>query len=164
MVRDGSFTIDEMLEEVRALGGEVKRSAVGDYKKTMESRLVRMREAQEVARVWIDRLGESPDSQMGQLVAEMVKTVAFRTLSDLDDSGETVTPGDLMLVAKALQSTASAQKVDHEFRKKLRDEFQAEMKSKVESAAGEVQQIARNGGLSDEAAAQMREAVLGVVG
>lgn len=164
MIREGTYTIDEMVAEIRAMGGHVKRSAVGDFKKRMEDRLVRVREAQEVGRVWVSQLGQNPDSPMGQLVAEVLKTVAFRTITDLDDSGETVKPMDLMLLSKALKEISGAQKVDHEFRRKLREEFIAEMKARASEVAGEAEKEARAAGLTDDAVALMRKHVLGVVG
>lgn len=164
MIREGTYTIDEMVDEIQSMGGEVKRTAVGDFKRKMELRLTRVREAQEVGRVWVEKLGENPDSPMGQLVAEVLKTVAFRTITDLDDSGEVVKPMDLMLLARALKEVSGAQKADYEFRRKLRDEFLAEMKTRADSAAGAVEKEARSAGLTDEAAQRMREIVLGVVG
>ncbi|MEX2155095.1 MAG: DUF3486 family protein [Gemmatimonadaceae bacterium] len=164
MIREGTYTIDEMVAEIRGMGGDVKRTAVGDFKQRMEERLTRVREAQEVGRVWVEKLGENPDSPMGQLVAEVLKTVAFRTITDLDASNETVKPMDLMLLSRALKEISGAQKVDHEHRRKLRDEFLTEMKAKATAAAGVAEKEARAAGLTDDAVALMRKHVLGVVG
>ncbi len=161
-IREGRATIDQIVAMLQGMGADVSRTAVGDYKKKMETSWARVREAQEVGSVWAAKLGENPDSPMGQLVAEVIKSVAFRTLTDLDASGATVEPEDLMLLARALQSVGAAQKVDHEFRRKLRAEYMEEMKTRATVAADQVTKITRSAGLSAEAAASIREQILGI--
>lgn len=163
LIREGRATIDEIVAHLRTLGAEVPRSTLGDYKKRMEERLRRYREAQEVAGVWVAQLGEQPDSQTGQLLAELLKTIAFRTLADMQDQEAGAEPEDLMLLAKALKDMAGAQKTDLEFRTKLRSAFMAEMEAKAREAEEEVAKVAKSAGLTEEAEARIREIVLGVV-
>jgi hypothetical protein len=162
LIREQTHTIDEIVAEVQSMGGDVKRTAVGDFKRKMEQRLVRVREAQDVAGVWVESLGEKKDSPMGQLVAEILKTVAFQTITDLADSDEPVKPMDLMLLSKTLQQVSGAQKADHEYRRKLRDEWLAEIAAKTKTTADEVKKAARSGGLTEEAAEDIRKNILGI--
>jgi len=164
LIREGRHTIDEIVAHLQELGAPIARSTVGTYKKRMEAQLAKYREAQEVAGVWIAQLGQQADSHTGQLLAELLKTVAFRTLADLQDQDKGTEPGDLMLLAKALDHMARAQKTDHEFREKVRAAYRAELEARARAAQEEVAAVARSAGLSEEAAARLREIVLGVVG
>lgn len=163
LIREGRATIDEIVAHLRQLGAVVPRSTLGDYKKRMEERLRRYREAQEVAGVWVAQLGEQPDSQTGQLLAELLKTVAFRTLADMQEQEAGADPAELMLLAKALKDMAGAQKTDLEFRTKLRAAWQRELEERAKAAEAEVKEVARSAGLTAEAEARIREIVLGVV-
>jgi hypothetical protein len=164
LIREGRHTIDQIVAHLRELGTELPRSTVGDYKKNMEKKLARYREAQEVAGVWVAQLGQQSDSHTGQLLAELLKTVAFRTLADMQDQDSGTEAGDLMLLAKALDHMARAQKTDQEFRERVRAAYRAELEERAKAAQEEVAEVARSAGLTEEAATRMREIVLGVVG
>lgn len=167
LIRDRRFTIDAILAHMQQMGAPLKRSAIGDYKKRSEERLARYREAQEVAGTWVRSLGESPDSKTGQLLAELLKTVAFRTLADMQDSDAGAEPEELMLLARALKDMAGAQKTDLEFRTKLRAEFNAEVAARAAAAAEAVVESAKatagQQGLTAQAAENLRALVLGIV-
>ena len=161
LIRDGA-TIDDIVDHLRALGRPIPRSTVGDYKQRAEAQFARYREAQEVAGVWARQIGEQPDSAMGELLAEMLKTLAFQTLGDMQ--GQTAEAGDLMLLSKTLDHLASAQKKDQEYRQKVRAAYLAELQQKAQAAAAEATQEAKDAGLTEEAAANIRRIVMGVVG
>jgi hypothetical protein len=114
--------------------------------------------------VWVAEIGQQPDSRMGQLLAEMLKTIAFRTLGELNSQDAGAEPAEMMLIAKTLKDVATAQKTDLDYRQRIRAEVQAEMQKRAEAAATEVRQVARSEGLTEEAAARIREVVLGVLG
>lgn len=164
LIREGTLTIDEICEEIRELGIDVPRSTLGDYKKKMESQLKKYRAAQEVAGQWVAELGAQKDSQMGQLLAELLKTVAFQALSEVGEGEEGPKPMDVMLIAKALKDVAGAQKIDQEFRERLRMLWLQEHTERASVAAEEVAKVAKQKGLSDEDGARLRELVLGIVG
>lgn len=160
LIRDGQLTIDEMVEELQERGADVPRSTLGAYKKRMEEQLQHYREAQEVAGAWVAELGQQKDSQLGQLLAEMLKTIAFQTMAAADE----VDPKDLHFVARALKDLAGAEKLTLELRTKLRDTWEAEMQARAAAAEEQVREVARTEGLTEDAAARLREIVLGVVG
>lgn len=164
LIRDGRYTLDQIVAHLQELGGEVKRTAVGDYKKKMEDTFARYREAQEVAGVWMKPLGEQADSQFGQLLAELFKTLAFRTLADMQGNEAGAEPEQLMLLARSLKDIAGAQKADAEYRDKLRAQWQKEMAERAMAAEAEVAKVAKRAGLTAEAAAEIRQHVLGIVG
>lgn len=164
LIRDGRYTIDQIVAHMRGMGAtEIKRTAVGDYKQKMDKSLERYREAQEVAGTWVAQLGENPQGDVGRLCAEMLKTVAFKTLADMGNAEVGVQPGDIMVLARAIKDLESAQKTNLEFRAKLRAEWKQELEEKAKSAESQIKEAQRTAGLSDSAAATMREILLGVV-
>lgn len=163
LIRDGHLTIDELVAEVQAMGGEVKRTAVADYRQRMEVKLARMREAREVAGVWVAKFGEQPDSEMGSLLAQMLHTIAFQTLSQMGDGEAAAGPMDLMLLGKALKDLAGAEKTNQELRARIRAEFKAEIAERAKEAEKEIAKVGRKAGLTEEAAAEIRAKVLGIV-
>jgi hypothetical protein len=163
LIRDGAFTIDEMLEHMQDLGAPLKRSAIGDYTKRMNEQLADYRKASEVAGVWVKDLGENPESKTGQLLGQMLQTLAFNTLSGMAGS-EGIDPKSLSLIARSLKDMAGAQAADLAYRGKVRAEYKAELAERAAAAADTVKTTVRSAGLSEELANQIRATVLGVVG
>lgn len=150
-IRDGRATIDDIVAIIHGLGGDVSRSTVGRYKQRAETQMQKYREAQEVAKVWIGKLQQEPDGDVGRLLSEMLRTVAFQSIGDLDSA----TPQDIMFLGKALQSLAGADKITAERILKVRAEA-------LKQATIEVQKVAVQTGLSDETAELIRKKILGV--
>jgi hypothetical protein len=134
-IRDGRATILEIVALVNGLGGRISKSAVGRYKLQAESQMQRYREAQEVAKVWIGRLENDPDGDVGRLLPEMLRAVAFQSLSTLGDDGAMVDPKELALLARAIKDAAGATKTSVEV-ERLRREMRAAL-AQVESAAAQ---------------------------
>lgn len=162
LIRDG-VTIDAIVAQLRAMGAEVSRSAVGRFKQRFESQLERYREAQEVAGVWVAQLGENPKGDVGRLVAEMLKTVAFRTLAEMGDSEDPVGAMDIMLLAKAIKDLEGAAKLWAEREIKVRREVAAELKAKAEKTLDAMEDEPTDGP-EDRAALlrRVREEVYGI--
>lgn len=153
-VREGRATIDEIVHLVQQLGGDASRSAVGRYVKNARERMEEYRQATQVAAVWVDKLGKEPEGDVGRLLLEMLRTVAFKTIGDIDSAG----PEDLMFLGKALKDIAGADKliVDREINvRKL-------IAARAERVAGEIAKEAKQLGASDEVIQTWREKVLGV--
>lgn len=163
-IRDGSLTLDELTEMAQSIGAKVSRSAVGRYRKKMEDRLAEYRQAREIAGVWVSELGAEPDSPMGQLLAQMFQTLAFRTLAEMGESEAGVDPKDLHFLARAMSDIARAEKTNLEVRERHREEWETELRERAEAAESEVAEVARSAGLTDEDAGRLREILFGVVG
>lgn len=164
-IRDGSTTLDQLVESIRAeFGVDIPRSTLGDYRQRMEERLARLREAREVADSWIKKLGDDPDSKVGSLLVETVGMIAFNTMSGMVARGEDADAGEVMVLSKAMDHLTRAQRTDHEFRARVRAEYRAEVEARAKAAADEARKVARGGGLTDEAADRIRDLVFGVVG
>jgi len=154
-IRDGRATIDEIVEQIESMGATASRSAVHRYKKTLEEHFQRVREARELSKVWIDKLGSEPDSDVGQLVAELLKTVAVQTSMHMNESDEAVPPNQLMFLAKAMKEIAQAEKLSLEREIKIREQVASE-------AADAVEEAAATAGLSSDVVKLMKEKVLGI--
>jgi len=153
-VREGRASIDDIVALIRDMGGDASRSAVGRYVKNQSEQLKKYREAQEVAKVWVDKLGKEPDGDVGRLIIEMLRVVSFQTLSNMDEAG----PEDLMFLGNAIKSIAQADKlvVDKEvnIRKLIADQAQA--------VAADVVKTARKAGVSAETIEIFRSQILGI--
>lgn len=154
-------TIDEIVAAIGAMGGEASRSAVGRYKKSFEDVGRKMREAREIAAVWVDKLGKEPEGDVGRLVGEMIRTLAFRASMDAAEAEVALPAEDVMLLAKAMQHLASADKLNAELVLKLRKELGQKAAAAAADAAGAA---AREAGapLGSEALKRIREQVYGI--
>lgn len=140
LIRDGR-TIHEITDKLNELGGEVSKSAIGRYVKSAREQMARYREAQEVAGQWVNQLNEQPHGDVGALLAEMLKVVAFQTLSGIGEAqaGEQAKPTkpmDIMLLAKAIRDLEATSKANIERREKI----EQAMMEKAVKKAGEVGQ------------------------
>lgn len=153
-IREGRATIEEIVAMIREMGGSASASAVGRYKANAEEQMGRYREAQEVAKVWVERLGSEPEGDVARLLPEMLRTVAFGTIGSMD--GESAGPNEVMLLARAIKDLASADKLTAERILRVRREV-------ADKAAVEAVKEAKRAGLSDEAAEAIKRKILGVV-
>lgn len=154
-IRDGSATLDELVEALRDLGPEgetVSRSALHRYRQRMEQVGAKLRAAGEVSRVWVEELGESPDGDVGQLVQQLLSTVAMNAamgaLEDDEDGG--IDARDLHFLARAVKDIESSRKTWVEREQKVRELVKAR-------AAEVVQQEGRRAGISEDTVRRIEE-------
>ena len=115
--------------------------------------------AQEIAKVWAKRIEEQPGGDVAQLNLQLLSTLAFKVLSDINERPDDnqVTPMEMMLLSKALDHAAKAEKSTLERDLKVRKEV-------AQKAADTVSAALKKSGLSAETAAEIRLAILGVAG
>ena len=100
----------------------VSRSALGRYAQKAEAQMQRYREAQEVAKVWVDKLEAEPQGDVARLLPEMLRSVAFQTLGAMSERDDAVDAQEVMLLAKALDHLSKTSKAQLEVELKLRQE------------------------------------------
>lgn len=155
-VREGRATIDEIVDLLNGLGAEVSRSAVGRYVKSAREQMQTYRQAQEVASVWAKRMEEQPSGDVAQLNLQLLSTLAFKVLSDINEREDTtVAPMELMLLSKAIDHFSKAERTTVERDLRVRKELAARAAEVVASAV-------KQRGLSAEAADQIRREILGL--
>lgn len=148
LIRDGA-TIHQITDKLNELDADVSKSAVGRYVKSAREQMRRYREAQEVAGAWVAQLGENPQGDVGALLAEMLKTVAFQTLGSMgdaqaDEDGKGAPkPMDIMLLAKAIRDLEATSKANIERRAAIE-------KAAIEKAAKKAGEVGERRGLSQD--------------
>lgn len=163
LIREGR-TIHEITDALNQLDADVSKSAVGRYVKGAREQMEHYREAQAVAGQWVSQLSEAPGSDVSALLAEMLKTVAFRTIADIgsadgpvDKDGKPKQPKamDIMLLAKAIRDMEASTKASIERRERI--ERQA-----LERQTKAAEKVAQKQGMSPEHWAQLRAQFLGI--
>lgn len=153
-IRENRLTIDEIVQLIERSGGDASRSAVGRYVKNAKERMEDYRQATQMAAVWVDKIGKEPEGDVGRMVLEMLRLVAFKSIGDLEQAS----PEDLMFLGKAMKDIAGADKliVDREINvRKL-------VAAEAAKVAGEVATTAKKAGLSDETVELIKQKILGV--
>ena len=163
MLREKRHTQEEIREAINALIDEhnlpeemqLSRTGLNRYAIRMEKVGAKIRASREMAEVWAAKLGSAPTSDVGKLLMEFVKTLAFETSMSMAEDDKPVAPkalGQLALVAQRLEAAAMT---SHKREKAIRDAFAQEMSEKTE-------ELVRTGGLSGGAADTIKREILGI--
>ncbi|EOO9425553.1 DUF3486 family protein [Escherichia coli] len=163
MLREKRHTQEEIREAINALIDEhnlpeemqLSRTGLNRYAIRMEKVGAKIRASREMAEVWAAKLGSAPTSDVGKLLMEFVKTLAFETSMSMAEGDKPVAPkalGQLALVAQRLEAAAMT---SHKREKAIRDAFAQEMAEKTE-------ELVRTGGLSGGAADTIKRDILGI--
>jgi len=161
LIRDGK-TIPQITDKLNELDADVSQSAVGRYVKSAREQMARYQSAQAIAGQWVTQIGENPTGDVGSLLAEMLKTIAFTTLAGMGDEesadGKKTKPPkpmDIMLLAKAIRDLEATSKANIERREKIE---QLALRRQAKAA----EQVAREKGLSDDQWEAIRARFLGI--
>ncbi|HBK2803995.1 TPA: DUF3486 family protein [Escherichia coli] len=163
MLREKRHTQEEIREAINALIDEhnlpeemqLSRTGLNRYAIRMEKVGAKIRASREMAEVWAAKLGSAPTSDVGKLLMEFVKTLAFETSMSMAEDDKPVAPkalGQLALVAQRLEAAAMT---SNKREKAIRDAFAQEMAEKTE-------ELVRTGGLSGGAADTIKREILGI--
>ena len=100
----------------------LSKSAVNRYARRMENVGAKLRESREISKMWIGELGSEPAGEVGKLVNEMVRTLAFRVALKANESDEDIDPKMLKSLAIAVhrleQAAEKNAKVEEQIRQK----------------------------------------------
>ncbi|TKF30775.1 DUF3486 family protein [Vibrio kanaloae] len=166
-LRNGDMTqqdvlgaIHEMIDEA-GLPKEAKPSytSLNRYARRMEDMGARLRQSREVAEVWTTKLGEAPTSDVGKLLQEFVRTMAFETSMTMMESaaedGEVIPPKALAQLALVIQRIEQASMVSHKVEKEIRAAFAAEVADATEA-------IVKQAGVTAETIQDIKKGILGI--
>lgn len=160
MLRDGRLQQQEILDVInQEITEETKKlssSGLNRYATRMESIGAKIRQSREVAEMWTAKLGDAPTSEVGKLLQEVIRTMAFETGMAMTEGDEPVPPKAISQLALAIQRIEQAASASHKREAEIRKAF-------AEEAAQHVHDVAVQKGLSSEDAAFWRGEVLGVV-
>ena len=156
LIKDG-HTIREMVDKLRELGVTVSKSAMGRYAKRASDQMERYKEAQEVAKFWVDAFEKEPDGDVGGLLKEMLKTVAFSTMASMNESEKPIKAGDIMSLSIAIKNLSATDKETLNIAI-LRKQVQQQAQQVADKVSKEVMEA----GLSEEKADYFRTKILGI--
>ncbi|MGP1182451.1 DUF3486 family protein [Serratia sp. CY47280] len=163
MLRDKRHTQEEIREAINALidqhelpdDMQLSRTGLNRYASRMEAIGSKIRASREMAEIWAAKLGSAPTSDVGKLLMEFVKTLAFETSMALAETEKTVEPKALGQLALVAQRIEAAQMVSHKREKEIRQAF-------AEEAAATAEKIVSQAGLSSDKAADIKRQILGI--
>lgn len=132
----------------------LSKSAVNRYAVKMEEVGAKLRQSREVAKMWIGKLGAEPQGEVGKLLNEMVRNLAFEATLKISESGDDLIEPkmlkDLAIAVERLERAANQNmKVEEEVRKRT-----------LEEAANRIEQAAQQSGMNSEQAGFWRNKVL----
>lgn len=138
-------------------GFAISKSALHRYGSKLEKRLQAINDATAAARTIAEHAGDDADNRSAAVMS-MVQTDIFNILVDLQDAEDDVDPSDrLKLRSRAAKSIAELSRASVNQKK-----WMVEVRARAEAAATKADSLARKGGLSEQAAAQIRAAILGI--
>jgi len=128
----------------------LSKSSVNRYAQRMERVGAQIRQAREVADVWIGKLGGQPAGEVGNLINELVRTMALETAMSYAEGEKKVPPKVIKELALAVQRLEQAAT------------FNAKRERELLADAGErAEETVKRQGLSQDVAAAIRAAVQG---
>lgn len=160
MLREGyeqKAILEHVNASIEAAGGEpLSRSGLNRYSTRMEGIGREIREAREVADVWVARLGTQPSGDVSKLLMEMLRTQAFKLMVKLSEDPDAMLDADMLKdLALGIQRLESAAMQTHKREKDIRKAF-------AEEAAREVEQAAQEAGWSEETVLAAKRRILGL--
>ncbi len=148
--------------EILAENGEDERlskSAVNRYAVRMDKIGAKIRQSREVAQMWIGKLGAEPQGEVGKLLNEMVRNLAFDCTSEMLEGDAPVEPKMLKDLAIAIERLERAASENVRREDEIRKQERQRIKDQLEK---EVKNMAKKGGLSDAIANDIRKKILGI--
>ena len=170
-LRDPAITQAEARERANALLAEIdpaarplSRSAVNRYDLSMREVGQKIIEQREIADQWIGKLGSQPAGQLGHLVVETIRTVAFEcgqmmARGELTAESLPGTLDQLNKLALAAQRLSRSSAEEERRERQIREEARKQAAADAADAAGEA---ASEQGLSAATVDLIKRKVLGV--
>jgi len=150
---DATVRINAILEE----RGEkpISKSALNRYSMRMEEVGSKLRQSREVAAMWIGKLGAEPQGEVGKLLNEIVRNLAFDTAMQLSEGEEPVPPKLIKELSIAVERLEKAADLNVKREQEIKDQARKESADIAET-------VAKQGGLSNDSVQELRRAILGV--
>ncbi|MBI5634871.1 MAG: DUF3486 family protein [Nitrospirae bacterium] len=147
LLTEPGTTYEDIAEFLKAKGHDIGKSSIGRYGKDYLSTYQRLRIVEDQARTLVSEAGEGLvlDEAGGKLVAQRLIEILMSSDIDIADN------------PKLLSAFASMQKANI-----AREKLKADLKDRVVKTADDVTKIAKKSGLSEDAAAQIRNKILGI--
>lgn len=170
MLATGSQTLDELIADLQQrfpaeahANSLPSRSALHRYGSKLDRRLAAIRASTEAAKLIQAQAGDDQDARSEALIA-LVQTELFEAIlalqeaEEFDADGNPIDPSDRVeLLSKAAKNIATLARGSVALKT-----FQAQARQRAKEAAASVDKLAKTGGLSADAAAELRRQILGI--
>ncbi len=158
LLRDPRVTQLEATRRINAILEEqgnlpLSKSSVNRYAVRMDKIGARIRQSREVAQMWIGKLGAEPQGEVGKLLNEMVRNLAFEATTEMLDGEAPIEPKMLKDLAIAIERLERAASENVSREKEIR-------KRAIEEAAATVEETAKQSGVSADTIKIIRRDVL----
>lgn len=163
LLRDPRVTQLEATAKINAILAEeghperITKSSLNRYAVRMEQVGAKLRQSREIAKMWIGRLGAEPQGEVGKLLNEMVRALAFEATMNMAEGEAPIEPKMLRDMAIAIEklekATSENVKREAEIRKQIR-----------EDAAKAVEAEAKQRGVSGATIDALRAAIMQELG
>jgi DNA-binding ferritin-like protein (Dps family) len=150
LVEEGFQNYEDLAEWLAGQGYDISKSSVHRYGQEFEDRLEALRIATAQAKEITEQVGDD-EGALGDALTAVVQEKAFGLLTSMEMEEQEVEFTSLMNAIARLQKASVQQK-----------KFMQEMREKAQQAAEEAEEIARDGGLSEEGAEKIRAKILGI--
>ncbi|EEF78418.1 DUF3486 family protein [Methylophaga thiooxydans] len=151
---DATAQINAILEQL-GTDDRVSKSAVNRYAVKMKDVGAKLQQSRELASMWIGKLGAAPQGQVGKLVNEIIRTMAFDSAMHMAEGDTPVEPKMLAQLALAVQRLESAANMNEEREKAIRAEAANE-------AAATAEKSMVSQGMSQKAIDSIKTEILGL--
>jgi hypothetical protein len=164
LLTDPNVTQQAVADIINAEAGEsvISKSSVNRYARKMERFAEKNRQARQVAEAYLEKTGGDTRNQLGKVVNEQIRLMAFDLIGEIEDmkeNGETIdidTLTDLIFkVSKGLKELEQAEKLNAERSESIR-------KAALAEAAEAVEETAKSDGLSAETVDLIKKRILGL--
>lgn len=155
-----NFSGYQLLEEaLRERGYQISKSAIHRYGQKIERRFAAIKASTEAARMLTEGAADDQDARSEAVIA-LVQTELFETIVNLQEATEDeIDPAErVKLLSSAAKNIATLTRASVNLKR-----FQSEVRERAVSAAEEVKDKARKGGLSEDVIRQIEEQILGIV-
>ena len=170
-LRDPAITQKEATRRTNLLLAEldldhppVSSSAVNRYDLGMRVTGQRLQESREVAEVWVAKLGSRPGGQLGHLVVEMLRTLAFEATQKLS-AGEFDAESLPAVIDQVNKLALAAQRLEKSSAENERRERQIRSEERRQAATEAAKVVERNAGkkgISAETVKMIKREILGI--
>lgn len=160
---DHGWTIDEILEKLRALGNgaeKVSRSALGRHVRDLADVAGQMRQTQIYAEALAKEVGGEDESKMLSLNAQLLQANMFRLLlAEQDGEPVQLDPKDAKAISETLRNLAQTRRTEIDVIEKA--ERRAAEKARIAAAAA-AEDVGKRAGVSAETLAEINRRIMGV--
>lgn len=156
--KDILHVVNTLIDEA-GLGEELKLSASGvnRYSTQMETIGHDIRQARQMAEIWVAKLGTEPTGDVSKLLMEMLRTQSFRLLVKANENPDDVLdPKTIGELALGIQRIEKASILNLEREKEIKKAF-------ADAAADQIDEAAIQLGLTTDGAELIKQKILGIV-